>query len=195
MPKASRATQGDRAAPQRPDKRRSQQIAPRRSVLPPKTFFWNIALYIAIAVILGQLNILIFYVDTYIWEKPIHYQDMLADGGLFFYSMTLLGGSVYAISTCSQRALPHMKFMKVAIIGVFLVITSLVMTLASRNVSVYIDSGKWEPTDTFIRFEVWTAIVSAVMAFGTTALVEFYSSAEVRSPALTADNKLITPNF
>jgi hypothetical protein len=76
-----------------------------------------------------------------------------------------------------------------------MVITSLVIALTSRNIGAYIDTGKWEPTDTFIRFEVWTAIVSAVIAFATTALVEFYSSAEVRSPAVTADNKLIIPNI
>jgi hypothetical protein len=133
----------------------------------------NAVMFIVVVVLLGWVNIVAMWIVERVTGVEINYDDLIADGSLFFYSVTLLGGSLYSMFVMRHKAFP-IETGFVLVLALFVIVFFGAAGLTFINDYLYIQHHEsWKPPmDMLVSWERVAALAAMAAAFFSNLVVD-----------------------
>lgn len=146
----------------------------------------NALWFLFLVVVLGLLNIFMIFGVGWFKEKSVDWEEFLSDGGLLFYGITLLGGSIYTVTVVNRKDEPLIGHITKAIIAIFIVAYSISLMLTTLNYVNYFERhGFNPPIKGLVTWELIIAAGGAIIAILVNVAVEIHIAKNDRFPNKT----------
>ncbi len=151
-----------------------QSVESRRATEARAALTLKLVIFLIAAVILGLLNIFVMWFVGLLDGMTFNMDKLLEDGSLFFYAITLLGGSVYATQAANEDDF-QFKFIKAISLTIFAIVLIVAVAATTTNDIKYFESNPPsydKHPQPLMWVELIIAFVSILCAFGVTYVLE-----------------------
>ena len=141
-------------------------------------------MFFAFVIMLGLLNILVVVAVGLLDGKSIDFTEILSDGGLFFYAITLLGGSIYGLHGRREE----LRWFYSLSLVIFFVIYGGALIVTTLNDQEYYSRTIHSfspPMKNIVWWEVFSTAVAVLVAVVATVSVECLGSEKAALPTST----------